>query len=356
MFAAAYGVVLANWSDLHAVDMRESLPKVAREIYQAMFEPGAMHPTWHALYQQYCFGIIAIARMVDPACFSEDEAAHLLPPFSHLPSPFDSLPQYDPAVIERAKDAAIRMDFGNYTIGRLIPDRSNYNYSNPEYQQVLPAIISRMLVLGYDPEQFEVVDRQMNSGPRMGGDKHKVDRYGKKYGWIAYFEMWGVRYAQGLLAEWNSARPSDANIDPTFPLEAECIDLPLPDLFSCQPTATGDWIVNGPQPDYRNILENIEVDGLVGPWVVLDGFLEQNAPTDDRQVFTFLRGVLVDSGEVDRLCTLFTGLELLVWLMWGERGFHYRSTEAHNMHEYFTNNQYIHKRTHVYQTASGTES
>lgn len=497
MFAAAYGVVLANWSDLHAVDMRESLPKVAREIYQAMFEPGATHPTWHALYQQYCLGIIAIARMVDPACFSEDEAEHLLPPFSHLPSPFDSLPQYDPAVIERAKDAAIRMDFGNYTIGRLIPDRSNYNYSNPEYQQVLPAIISRMLVLGYDPEQFEAVDRQMNSGPRMGGDKHKVDRYGKKYGWIAYFEMWGVRYAQGLLAEWNSARPSDANIDPTFPLEAECIDLPLPDLFSCQPTATGDWIVNGPQPDYRNILENMEVDGLVGPWVVLDGFLEQNAPTDDRQVFTFLRGVLVDSGEVDRLCTLFTGLEypgndaiprepeyyytyagempftstpglpvadeqecdkveymvfadrwsdngvlvdipvqrysweeyhsilnqasavslpskrfcealslryrdnkwdlhdtegvaslyrkvgkygsqisgslsylrrdlldryltksgkVLVWLMWGERGFHYRSTEAHNMHEYFTNNQHIHKRTHVYQTASGTES
>lgn len=497
MSAAAYGAVLANWSDLNAVEMRESLPKVAREIYQAMFAPGATHPTWHALYQQYCLGIIAIARMVDPACLSEDEAAYLLPPFSHLPCPFDSLPQYEPAVIERAKDAAIRMDFGNYTIGRLIPDRSNYNYSNPEYQRVLPAIVSRMLVLGYDPEQFEAVDRQMNSGHRMGNDKQKVDRYGKKYGWIAYFEMWGVRYAQGLLAEWNSARPSDANIDPTFPLEAECIDLPLPDLFSCQPTTTGDWIVNGPQPDYRNILEIMEVDGLVGPWVVLDGFLEQNAPTDDRQVFTFLRGVLVDSGEVEHLCTLFTGLEypgndaipsepeyyytyagempftstpglpvadeqecdkveymvsadrwsdnavlvdipvqkysweeyhsmlnqtgavslpskrfcealslryrdnkwdlhdaegvaslyrkigkcssqisgsfsylrrdlldryltksgkVLVWLMWGERGLHYRSTEAHNMHEYFTNNQHIHKRTHVYQTASDTES
>lgn len=497
MFAAAYGVALTTWSDINAVEMREALPRVAREIYQAMFTPGATHPTWHALYQQYCLGTIAIARMVDQACLSEDEAAHLLPPFSYLPSPFDNMPQYDPAVIERAKRAAIRMDFGNYTMGRLIPGRSNYDDRNPDYQRVLPAIVSRMLVLGYNPEQFEAVDRQMNSGPRMGNDKHKVDRYGKKYGWIAYFEMWGVRYAQGLLAEERSARPSDADIDPTFPLEAASIDLPLPDLFSGQPTGTGDWMVRGPQPDYRGILEIAEIDGLTGPWVVLDGFLEQNAPADDRQIFTFLRGVLVDSGEVDRLCTLFTGLEYpgndaipeepgyyytyagempfssipglpvadeqegdraeymvsadrwsnngvavdipvqkynwesyhsvvnqdsgarlpskrlcealslryrankwdlhdasgvaslyrevgeygspisgsfsylrrdlldsyltqsgkaLVWLMWGERGIHHRSADAHNLHEYYANHQHIHKRTHVYQPVLGTQS
>ncbi|MCQ4299784.1 hypothetical protein NAV11_07655 [Pseudomonas songnenensis] len=497
MFAAAYGAALTTWSDINAVEMREALPRVAREIYQAMFAPSATHPTWHALYQQYCLGTIAIARMVDPACLSADEAAHLLPPFSHLPSPFVNMPQYNPAVIERAKREAIRMDFGNYTMGRLIPGRSNYDDSNPEYQRVLPAIVSRMLVLGYDPAQFEAVDRQMNSGPRMGGDKHKVDRYGKKYGWIAYFEMWGVRYAQGLLAERRSARPSDADIDPTFPLAATRIDLPLQDLFSGQPTGTGDWVVRGPQPDYRGILEIEEIDGLSGPWVVLDGFLEQNAPADDRQVFTFLRGVLVDSGEVDHLCTLFTGLEypgndaipeepsfhytyagempfssipgmpvanereddraeymvsadrwsnsgvtvdipvqkynwesyhsvlnqssgaslpskllckalslryhankwdlldasgvaslyrevgeygsqisgsfsylrrdlldsyltqsgkMLVWLMWGERGFHHRSAEAHNLHEYYAHHQHIHKRTHIYQPASSTQS
>lgn len=497
MFAAAYGAALTTWSDIDAVDMREALPRVAREIYQAMFAPGATHPTWHALYQQYCLGTIAVARMVDPACLSEDEAAHLLPPFSHLPSPFENMPQYGPAVIERAKRAAIRMDFGNYTMGRLIPGRSNYDDRNPEYLRVLPAIVSRMLVLGYDPERFESIDRQMNSGPRMGDDKHKVDRYGKKYGWIAYFEMWGVRYAQGLLAEERSARPSDADIDPTFPLEAVSINPQLPDLFSGQPTGAGDWVMRGPQPDYRGILEIPEIDGLTGPWVVLDGFLEQNGPIDDRQVFTFLRGVLVDSGEVNRLCALFTGLEYpgndaipaepgyyytyagempfpsipglpvadeqegdsaeymvsadrwsnngvtvdipvqkynwesyhsvvnqasgaslpskqicealslryrankwdlhdasgvaslyrevgeygsqvsgsfsylrrdlldkyltqsgkaLVWLMWGERGFHHRAAEAKSLYEYCANQQHIHKRTQVYQTASSTQS
>ncbi len=497
MFAAAYGAALTTWSDINAVEMRDALPGVAHEIYQAMFAPGATHPTWHALYQQYCLGIIAIARMVDPACLSEDEAVHLLPPFSHLHSPFENMPQYSPAVIERTKRAAIRMDFGNYTMGRLIPGRSNYDDSNPEYQRVLPAIVSRMLVLGYDPGQFDTVDRQMNSGPRMGNDKHKVDRYGKKYGWIAYFEMWGVRYAQGLLAEERSARPSDADIDPTFPLEAASIDLSLPDLFDGQPTGAGDWVVRGAQPDYRDILEIAKIDDLTGPWVVLDGFLEQSAPADDREVFTFLRGVIVDSGEVDRLFTLFNGLEYpgndaiseepsfyytyagempfssipglpvadeqeggraeymvsanrwsnngvavdipvqkynwesyhsvvnqnsgaslpskrlcealslryrankwdlhdaagvaslyrevgeygsqisgsfsylrrdlldsyltqsgkaLVWLMWGERGFHYRSAEAHNVHEYYANHQHIHKRTHVHRPAPSTKA
>ncbi|TDV92881.1 hypothetical protein BDK62_11516 [Halomonas alkaliantarctica] len=496
MFAAAYGAALTTWSDINAVEMREALPRFAREIYHTMFAPGATHPTWHALYQQYCLGIIAIARMVDTACLSEDEAAYLLPPFSHLPSPFENMPQYDPAIIERAKRSAIRMDFGNYTIGRLIPNRRNYDERNPEYQRVLPTIISRMLVLGYDPELFEDVDRQMNSGPRIGGDKHKVDRYGKKYGWIAYFEMWGFRHAHFLLAEERSARPSDADIDPTFPLQAASIDLPIPDLFTGQPTGTGDWIVRGPQPDYRGILEIADIDGLTGQWVLLDGFLEQNAPTDDRQVFTFLRGVLVDSGDVERLCKLFTGLEYpgneaipqepgyyytyagempfsslpglpvaheqeddrteymvsidiwsnsgvavelpvqkynwesyhsvmnqnscaclpskrlckalslryhankwdlndasgvaslyrevgeygsqingsfsylrrdlldsylaqsdktLVWLMWGERGVHHRSTEA-NLHEHYVNHQHIHKRAHVYQPASDTQT
>lgn len=309
MFAAVYGAALATWSDVNAVEMREALPGTAREIYQAIFAPSAMHPVWHALYQQYCLGTIAIARMIDPACLSEDEVTHLHPPFSQLPNPFESMPQYDLAVIERAKDEAIRMDFGNYTIGRLIPGRYNYNYSDPEYQRVLPAIVSRMLQLGYDPELFKDVDRQMNSGSRIGDNKNKVDRYGKKYGWIAYFEMWGVRYAQGLLSEDRSVRPSDADIDPTFPIEAARISLKLPDLFSNQPVDAGDWVVRGPQPDYRDILEITEIEELTGPWIALDGFIEETAPSDDRQVFTFLRGLLVDREQVDALCKLFNSLE-----------------------------------------------
>lgn len=309
MFAAGYGVALTAWSDVNAGEMREALPKVAREIYHAMFAPNATHPNWHALYQQYALGTIAIARMIDPACLTEDEVAHLNPPFGHLPSPFQRMSQYDPTVIERAERSAIWMDFGNYTIGRLIPGRSNYDNSHPEYRPLLSAIVSRMLALGYDPEQFDAVDGRMNPGHRMRNDKDKVDRYGKKYSWIAYFEMWGIRSARGLLAGERSDRPSDADIDPTFPTEAVSIDVTLPDLFSGQPTVPGDWLLRGPQPDYRGILEIAEIDGMTTPWVLLDGFLEQSDAADHRQVLTFLRGLFVDSGNVDRLCTLFNSLK-----------------------------------------------
>ncbi|MDK9362922.1 hypothetical protein [Lelliottia wanjuensis] len=309
MFAAAYGATLAIWSDINAVEMRESLPHVARDIYSNMFAPDAANPTRHALYQQYCLGIIAIARILDSTCLTDDEAAHLLPPFNHLPNPFENMPQFDPLLIKQARDEAVRMDFGNYTVGRLIPGRRNYDDGNKEYQQILQAIVSRMLILGYTPEHFEPVDRKMYSGSRMGDDKDKVDRYGKKYSWIAYFEMWGVRFAQGLLDDRHNARPSDADIDPTFPPEADNINLPLPDLFSNQPIDARDWIVKGPKPDYYNILEIEEIDGFQGQWVLLDGFIEHNAPRDDRQVFTFLRGLFVETQEVENLCNLFKNME-----------------------------------------------
>jgi hypothetical protein len=46
----------------------------------------------------------------------------------------------------------------------------------------------------------------------------------------------------------------------------------------------------------------------------------------------------------------------LVWLMWGERGFHYTSADSHNLHEFYANHQHFHKRTHVYQRAASTQA
>ena len=48
--------------------------------------------------------------------------------------------------------------------------------------------------------------------------------------------------------------------------------------------------------------------------------------------------------------------KVLVWLMWGERGFHYRAAEAHNLYQYYSNHEHIHKRTHVHQPAQRPNS
>lgn len=310
MFAAGYGAALSAWADSSAAAMRQTLPTTAKAIMRTVFAPGAVAPTRHALLRQYCLGIVGLAQKIEPDCVSPAEAAYLLPPFAHMPFPFDAPPAIPADAIEKADRAAITMDFGNYTFGRLIPGRSNYDYKHPDYIAVRKAIVTRMVQLGYDPDKFDPIDGKLDSWRRQDGDKEKVDRYGKKYGWIAFFEMWGQRSDHGLLDPMrNDGRPSDVDIDPTFPTKPHHLTFQLPELFNGHPTELKDWIVDGPCPDYQNLLESPELDGVAGPWVLLNGFIEQHATSDYRQVFSFLRGLLVDRADVEPLTKLFAGME-----------------------------------------------
>ena len=82
------------------------------------------------------------------------------------------------------------MNFRNYTIGRLISNRQNYDFKNKEYKSVLKQVKWRILDLGYEPEKFKAIDNQISDRSfyrEPEGDMHKIDRYGKKYSWIAFF-------------------------------------------------------------------------------------------------------------------------------------------------------------------------
>lgn len=308
--AAAYGAALSIWSDNSAQRMHEALPIAAVNLLRTSFVPSALAPTRHTLLRQYCLGIIELARQIDPSCVSPEDSSYLVPPFSHLPSPFTDLPENMEEQIKRADDAAISMDFGNYTFGRLIPDRGNYDYDNTDYAATRKAIVGRMIELGYDPDQFQPIDRSLSSYSRLGSENKKVDRYGKKYGWIAYFEMWGWRSDHDRLPDWRSGhRISDADIDPTFPGKAKSWVPTLPDLFTGFPSNPADWILNGPIPDYSNLLEPPEVDNVRGNWVLLNGFIEETARTDYRQIFTFLRGVIVRKSHVELLLKTFNTMQ-----------------------------------------------
>lgn len=308
--AAAYGAVLSTWSDKSDQKMREALPTAAESLLHTSFVPSAPTPTRHTLLRQYCLGIIELARQIDPTCVSSEEAKYLVPPYSHLPPPFADPPAATEEQIKKADDAAISMDFGNYTFGRLIPDRSNYDYTNADYAATRKAIVARMVDLGYDPDRFQQIDRDMRSYSRLGREGRKVDRYGKKYGWIAFFEMWGWRSDNNTLPDWRSQhRTSDADIDPTFSAKGKSWIPTLPNLFLGSPDKIADWILNGPTPDYSSLLQLSAVDNVEGNWVLLNGFVEETAQTDYRQVFTFLRGVFVRKEHVERLLKTFNAMQ-----------------------------------------------
>ena len=201
---------------------------------------------------------------------------------------------------------AIYMDFGNYTIGHLVPGRGNcMSMNHLGYKEIRRKIEWRITNLGYKAKDFEAIDRWIgeDNWRRSSNSEAKVDRYGKKYSWIAYFEMYGLLQQRGLLCSANlqkTERCSDCDIDPSFPEPARKWKPALQFCFPCSVygSETVSWVRDGPTPDYTHLLRPDIVDGIHGPWVLLDGFIQESSETDRRDIFTFLRGLLVSANDL----------------------------------------------------------
>lgn len=231
MLAAAYGTTLSLVDSEAALTFRPLLGDLAKVLYRKMFGPGARYSTHHTLMQDYALGIIQIAQRANCVALPKTASRSLAPPFPNTPSTFASDGTPDRAV-EEAIGHAIHMDFGNYTMGRLIPNRANYDDTKPDYVQVRAKVERRMFDLGYRAERFRVADTEIGSTSWNARDQEKVDRYGKKYSWIAYFEMWGEREATRKLPDWRlGERTSDCGVDPSFPKRSPEWTPPVPDLF-----------------------------------------------------------------------------------------------------------------------------
>jgi len=311
MLAACYGIAMSLWADPRGKELRKELPNFANNLLDKMFAPRSPYPTRHVLMREYALGVVDLAIWVARGCIPDEKLNYLRPPFSHIPSPFPNPNDIDDSNIADA-EGAIHMDFGNYTIGGLIPDRGNYEFENPTYRDIRRQIEYRIVQLGYRSSQFTEIDKEIANWSWRAGSRGepKTDRYGKKYSWIAYFEMYGVRFDEDALPGWrHGERCPDADIDPSFPEPARIWRPPLPDLFTETPAEPRAWITDGPTPDYGRLLRLEEVDGLQGPWVLLNGYIEQSSNDDERRVFTFLRGLLVERDRTKDLLAAFEAIE-----------------------------------------------
>ena len=311
MLAACYGVTMSLWADSRGTAVRVALPRFANELVDVMLAPGAPHATCHVLMRDYALGMISLALRVAPGCLPGEKLRYIEPPFGQQISPFPPASEIDDSDVIEAKDV-IGLHFGNYTIGRLIPNRRNYDYDNTTYKDVRRQLEHRIVELGYSRARFAEIDRKIGEGSWRAENRggQRTDRYGKKYSWIAYFEMYGLRLNEGGLSHGRDKdRTSDADIDPSFPEPARMWMPSLPDPFNSSPTESQKWLTEGRTPDYEDILHPEEVDGQPGPWVLLEGYVEQSAKDDARRVFTFLRGLLVKPDRVGKVFATFDVLE-----------------------------------------------
>ena len=304
MLASCYGVAMAYWADPSVATFHQAIPHFARGLYERMFAPDAQHSTAHALMQDYALGIIELALRVDSRTLNEEQIERTRRPLKQVESPFAEANSVTDLEFEDV-DRAFRMDFENYTLGRLVEGRANYDYNHKGYSDIRRQVRWRVGNLGFSNEQFAEVDRFIdNASWHSRGDKAKVERYGKKYSWIAFFEMYGVRLSQGLLPDWAERdRPSDSDIDPSFPTPPRDWVPELDNPLNRGPEDVVDWVSTGPTPDYESILKLKEIDGEPGPWLLLDGFIEQGQEGDDRLIFTFLRCLLAGPSELQQIFT-----------------------------------------------------
>lgn len=309
MLAAAYGTTLSLVDSEGAPTFRPLLGDLAKSLYRKMFGPAARYATHHALMRDYALGIIQIAQRAKCVVLPKAAGRNLAAPFQNTPSTFASDGTPDPAV-KGAIGHAIQMDFGNYTMGRLIPDRANYDENNPDYVQVRAKIERRMFDLGYRAERFKEIDSEIGRTSWNSHDQEKVDRYGKKYSWIAYFEMWGEREATRKLPDWRlGERTSDCGVDPTFLKRPPDWIPPIPDLFGDPGVATEAWVEGGFTPNWHPLFVVPEINGYPGEWVLVEGFIRGTDEGHDRELFAFLRGVFIARRDVRSFRAKFLAVE-----------------------------------------------
>ncbi len=306
MLAATYGVVMARHIEFtdHTFST-VTLRRYGKELYDAMFRENSPHGTTHILMRDYARRVIELALVNHPDLLSTEQQQRIRSPFSEQEAREwgESKDKNDREY--RDGNAPIHMDFGNYTIGRLVKDRANYDFENTEYKTVRGNIFWRIYDLGYSLERFGEVDKrihQMNWGRDENGGK--IDRYGKKYSWIAFFELAGLRQDRKLLPDYGEPRISDCDVDPSFPENVQQYQVPINDFLEINSTSTQEWIEKTTAPDTSSNHIIQKILGNDGPWVLLDGFILQENLEANRDCFLRPRCLLVQNSDLVEFVSL----------------------------------------------------
>jgi hypothetical protein len=191
------------------------------------------------------------------------------------------------------------MDFENYTIGSVIAGRSNYDYDHPGFRQARGEVMARIWELGWRAALLGDTDQEIaETAGRPGTARPPAERYGKKYGRIAYYELTGRLADAGRAGDrsWvGGGRQVSPDIDPTFPAEPPPAPLPLPQWAPAGPVPEQQWLRTGVVTVPEDLWSPDSLDGLDGRWLLAEGFLEHHQ--DGRKVFGFFRTLLLDPAD-----------------------------------------------------------
>lgn len=307
MLAAAYGVAMARQFDFDDPSFTDSiLPNFARLIYDQMFAVGSPHSTTHILARDYARRLIVAANNHHPNLLSLHETMRITPPF-HDGGIRSWGHRGDEEEEPEETIEPLQTDFANYTLGTLVEGRSNYDFDNPEYKIVRGNVLWRIYQLGYSSQRFGDIDRAIARRQWQSTeseDGRRTERYGKKYSWIAYYELAGFREDNRSPSDLSRVgRIWDVDIDPSFPIELQQLRHIQSDYLGDRVAPVEEWIEEGDIPDLQPYFVVDELIGHQGPWVLLDGYVTQEDNDANRRLFIFPRSFVVKKGHANRFAT-----------------------------------------------------
>lgn len=288
MLAASYGVVMSH--QLIGAGFAAILKPFLEQLASALVGASASAPTCHYLARLYARGIVVFAAKF---CTST------------LPNALSGTWAFATAVAVKplakgdagADEAArtLRMDFENYTLGRLFDDRSNYDMGHAGHQAAVAHVRGVVWQLGWRTATFDEIDRRIaEEAYRYGrGDQSPTERYGKKYGRIGFFTYAGLLEEQGLSP--SEDRFSDVDIDPSFPEKPPTGGGPSVQEAWLSPTVEShqNWVRASTTSLPLSIVRREAINGHSGPWLAVHGDVSAGDRVLGRYAWAFISAMVV---------------------------------------------------------------
>ncbi len=309
VLAAVSGAAEAREQEHDGAFIHGELPRLALLVFKEVFAQGAPAATTHVLTLSYARRLIRAALRHHPNLLDPAELTRVTGPYPHDLRPLLGTREDEDDAFN-AHDV-LKMDFENYTLSVLVPERGNYNYDHAGYQLVRRQILWRVHELGYDRRLFKDMDLEIarRDHSNRSADGHKTERYGKKYGWIAFHELAGRLLDDGELGEYRRALDF-SDVDISFPEAPRTLEVVRDDwLGEPQQDFTG-WIVDGGEPNVTPYVLLGELESVPGgPWIALNGHVRQTDESSGRVLLAFIHAFLVRAVDAPTLISLLEAQE-----------------------------------------------
>jgi hypothetical protein len=295
LIGAAFGAASAHQMPDPGGPFERALTGWLIELRDRFLRDGSS-PTSHELLRSYLRATFEFAGTLHPSAVPDD-----IDPFALTFGSPPSVPRMaddDPNAEECSR--TFGMDFENYIIGSAIEGRANYDSAHPDFQRARGEVMARVWNLGWRTALFGDIDRHIaEDAYRLHREHVGVERYGKKYGWIAFHELVGRLADAGKIPDrWvGGGRNLTPDIDPSFPDEPSAAAVPLPEWAPEDPINDREWVRAGAVAIPDQLWAPDEIYGVPGGWLLVEGFLEHHR--DGRTVWGFFRTLLLEPADVD---------------------------------------------------------